>query len=128
MNYHHEAFQVSNMDSSIDFYTGKLGFKLQSRDIDEDEQIEFSFLKLGSASIELIRDLREEYRKPEIKMPYCPHFCMKVQNIGHAAEILVKKGIPILHGPIMGKDGVSWMYFSDPDNNILEYIQLPKKK
>ena len=128
MSFDHVAFQVSNMDSSISFYTQKLGFKLNSRSVNEEEQEEYAFLEYGNARLELIRDLKEKYRKPEIKRPYCPHLCLEVENMKQSIETLKKNNIQIIRGPLEAKDEGTWVYFSDPDNNILEYIQWYKKK
>ncbi|OGD33492.1 glyoxalase [Candidatus Atribacteria bacterium RBG_16_35_8] len=127
MSFDHAAFQVSDMDSSINFYTQKLGFKLKSRSTNEEEKEEYAFLENGSARLELIRDLKEGYRKPEIKKPYCPHFCLEVEDMKSSVELLRKNNIPLVHGPLEIKDEETWAYFCDPDNNILEYIQWYKK-
>ncbi len=128
MSFDHTAFQVSNMDFSISFYTQKLGFKLNSRSMNEEEQEEYAFLEYGNARLELIRDLKEKYHKPEIKRPYCPHFCLEVENMKQSIETLKKNNIQIIRGPLEAKDEGTWIYFSDPDNNILEYIQWYKKE
>jgi len=128
MSFDHVAFQVSDMDSSISFYTQKLGFKLNFRSTDEEEQEEYAFLEYGNTRLELIRNLKGEYVKPEIKKPYCPHLCLEVENMKQSIETLKKKNIFIIKGPLEVKDEETWVYFSDPDNNILEYIQWYKKK
>ena len=128
MSFDHFAFQVSDMDSSISFYTEKLGFKLKSRAMDEEEEEEYAFLEHEDARLELIRDLKREYKKSEIKMPYCPHFCLEVEDMQSSVDLLSKSNVPIVHGPMEIKGDVKWVYFCDPDNNILEYIQRFKKK
>ncbi len=128
MNFDHFAFQVSDMDSSISFYTEKLGFKLKSRAMDEEDKEEYAFLEHEDARLELIRDLRRDFKKPEIKEPYCPHFCLEVEDMGSSVDLLRKSNIPVVHGPMEIKGDVTWVYFCDPDNNILEYIQQYKKK
>ena len=128
MSFDHVAFQVSDMDSSISFYTQKLGFKLNFRSTNEEEQEEYAFLEYGNTRLELIQDLKGEYRKPEIKKPYCPHLCLEVENMRQSIETLKKKNICIIEGPLEIKDEETWVYFSDPDNNILEYIQWYRKK
>lgn len=128
MSFDHVAFQVSDMDSSISFYTQKLGFKLNFRSTNEEEQEEYAFLEYGNARIELIQNLKEEYQKPEIKKPYCPHFCLEIENMKQSVKILKKNNIHIIRGPLEIKDEETWVYFSDPDNNILEYIQWNRKK
>jgi catechol 2,3-dioxygenase-like lactoylglutathione lyase family enzyme len=128
MSFDHVAFQVSDMDSSISFYTQKLGFKLKSRSTNEEEQEEYAFLEYGNTRLELIQNLKEEYKKPEIKKPYCPHLCLEVENMKQSVEILKKNNVHIIRGPLEIKDEETWVYFSDPDNNVLEYIQWYKKK
>jgi len=128
MSFDHVAFQVSDMDSSISFYTEKLGFKLKSRAIDEEDKEEYTFLEHEDARLELILDLKRDFKKPEIKKPYCPHFCLEVEDMRSSVDLLRKSNIPVVHGPMEIKGDVTWVYFCDPDNNILEYIQQYKKK
>jgi lactoylglutathione lyase len=128
MSFDHVAFQVSDMDSSIDFYTKKIGFKLKSRVTNEEEKEEYAFLQHEDARLELIRDLKREYKKLEIKKPYCPHFCLEVEDMKFSVDLLKKSNITIVHGPMEIEDEATWVYFCDPDNNILEYIQWYKKK
>jgi len=127
MSFDHIAFQVSDMDSSISFYTEKLGFELKSRAIDEEDKEEYTFLEHEDARLELILDLMREFKKSEIKKPYCPHFCLEVKDMKSSVDLLKKRNVPIVHGPMETKGDVTWVYFSDPDNNILEYIQWFKK-
>ena len=128
MKFDHCAFQVSNMDKSIEFYTQKLGFRLKSRSINQEEKEEYAFLELGDARLEIIKDLKMIYEKPEIKEPYCPHFCIEIENMKRAVQNLIRNNIYIIKGPLKIEGGETWIYFSDPDNNILEYIQWCNKK
>ena len=128
MSFDHMAFQVSDMDSSISFYTQKLGFKLNFRSTNEEEKEEYAFLEHENARLELIKNLKEEYQKPEIKKPYCPHLCLEVENMKQSVETLKKDNIHIVRGPLEIKDEETWIYFSDPDNNVLEYIKWYRKK
>jgi len=45
-----------------------------------------------------------------------------------SVETLKKNNIYIIRGPLEIKDEETWVYFSDPDNNVLEYIQWYRKK
>ncbi|GAI33124.1 unnamed protein product, partial [marine sediment metagenome] len=101
MSFDHVAFQVSDMDSSISFYTQKLGFKLNFRSKNEEEQEEYAFLEYGNTRLELIQNLKEEYKKPEIKKPYCPHLCLEVENmkqsIGKLKKYFSFKNMPLAY-------------------------------
>ncbi len=128
MSFDHIAFQVSDMDSSISFYTQKLGFKFCIKYRDEEEHEEFALLKYGNTDLELIKDLKIEYQKPVIKKPYCPHLAIEIDDMESAFKTLQENNINIIKGPQKLRDEETWVYFSDPDNNILEYIQWHKKK
>ncbi len=128
MKFDHGAFQVRDMDKSIAFYTEKLGFKLMFKGINEEEQEAYAFLEFGDARIELIQDLIYDYELPEIKKPYCPHFCIEISSMTEALQQLKDNDINIIKGPLEIKDEETWVYFSDIDNNVLEYIEWYNKK
>ena len=122
----HIAIQVSDMQTSIDFYTQKLGLKLLYNKIDEQHGEAFAFLELEGGNLELLQHMGEgasEFAAPEIKKPYCPHFALATDDLDATVEDLNQAGIPIVDGPLEIADTVRWLYFSDPDNNIGEYIQ-----
>jgi catechol 2,3-dioxygenase-like lactoylglutathione lyase family enzyme len=123
----HIALEVSDTDRAIDFYTDKLGFELVSRDVNQEEQEEFCFLKSDGTSLELISDLKKSYtEKQKIQRPYCPHVCFETDNMEKTLEELRAKNIEIIRGPLEIAGEETWVYFADPDNNVLEYIQWYK--
>ena len=128
MKFDHAAFQVSDINKSIDFYVNKLGFKLLSNEVNLEEQEAFAFVVNGDARIELLQDLAGPYEKPEIKRPYCPHFCLETIDMDQTVKMLKAKGINIIRGPLEIAGEETWIYFSDPDNNVLEFIQWFHKK
>jgi catechol 2,3-dioxygenase-like lactoylglutathione lyase family enzyme len=127
--YDHVAFQVSNMDVAIQFYVEKLGFTLSSRAVNTEEGEEYAFLALGDLRLELIQDLKQkDYQKPQIKPPYCPHLAIETDDMERAVARLRESGVPIIRGPLEITGEETWVYFRDPDNNVLEYIQWYEKK
>jgi len=125
----HVAFQVGDMDAAVRFYVEKLGFALASRQVDEAEHEEFAFLTLGDVRLELIQDLAQAtYRRPEIQPPYCPHLAIETDDLEKTLACLTEKGVSILRGPLVIAEQVTWAYFADPDNNILEYVQWVQKR
>jgi lactoylglutathione lyase len=120
----HVAFQVGNMDAAIQFYVEKLGFALSSRAVNEEEMEEFVFVTLSDLRLELIGDLSQAaHQKPSIKPPYCPHLAIATDNMERAVAHLREKDVPIIRGPLAIEGEVTWVYFADPDNNVLEYVQ-----
>ncbi len=128
MNMDHCGFQVKNLDKAIRFYTEKLLFTLDFRGINAEEQEEYAFVSLGKARLELIQDMVNEYSLPAIKKPYCPHFCIAIDDMEKALAELKTKNINIVKGPLKIDNEETWVYFTDEDNNILEYIQWFNKK
>jgi len=125
----HVAFQVGDMNAAVRFYVEKLGFALASRQVDEAEHEEFAFLTLGEVRLELLRDLAQAtYRPPEIRPPYCPHLAIETDDLEKTLARLKDKGVAILRGPLAIAGQVTWAYFADPDNNILEYVQWYQKR
>jgi lactoylglutathione lyase len=124
--YDHLGFQVNDMDASLRFYTAKLGFTLVSREVNPDSGLEFAFLTLGDLSLELLKAAGPAFRPPEIKPPYCPHLAMPTDDMGRAVAKLRQDGVEIIGGPWVHEGVSTWMYFADPDHNILEYIQWLK--
>jgi len=128
MKFDHAALQVQNMDRAIAFYTEKLEFSLDHRAINHEEQEEYAFISAGSVRIELIQDLTDDYKLPLLKKPFCPHLCMEVDDLEEAVRGLNVMEIPILRGPLKIENEETWVYFSDPDHNVIEFIQWYNKK
>lgn len=122
--YDHTAFQVSDMDQSIGFYANKLGFTLLSRSVNAEEQEAYAFLTLDDLRLELIQDLsRQVYARPTVQPPYCPHLAIQTADMTEAVAMLKQAGVDILRGPLKVEGEDTWLYFCDPDNNILEFVQ-----
>jgi lactoylglutathione lyase len=124
----HTAFQVSNMDAALKFYTESLGLRLLSRSISQESHEAIAFLELDGGSLELIEFLDEAYIKPVLKPPYCPHFALGTEDMAQVLAMISANGITVIKGPNEHPGEVRWIYISDPDNNVIEYIQWLSKK
>jgi catechol 2,3-dioxygenase-like lactoylglutathione lyase family enzyme len=128
MSADHCGFQVRSLEAAIHFYTEKLGFTLDTQAVNEAEQEAYAFLSRGTARLELIQDLVNEFVLPPIRKPFCPHYCLEVGDLEQAVAELRAQEIPIVKGPLRIEQEETWVYFADPDHNILEYIQWFNKK
>lgn len=122
MAYDHGAFQVRDLEASIQFYTEKLGFKLLRQSISEQYGERGAILEYSGARLELLQSLGSTYEPKKPERPYCPHLCFETDDMDGVLKRLKDNGIPILDGPneIPGRE--QWVYFTDPDWNVLEYI------
>jgi len=127
-SFDHNAFQVSDMDAAIKWYRNILGFKFLFRGTNEEEKEQYAFLKYDQSRLELIQDLVNPYEKPIIKKPFCPHLCLEVENMTAALKTLNDNNLATVRGPLEIKGEETWVYFADPDHNILEFIQWYNKK
>ena len=124
----HTAFQVSNMEQSLKFYTERLGLRLVFRNVSAEEQEEYAFLELDGGNLELIQKLDgAPFEKPRIKPPFCPHLALTTNDMTQTLKMIEEKNIPIVKGPLGSAGAERWMYISDPDNNVIEYIQWSSK-
>jgi len=124
----HFAFEVSDMDQAINFYTKTLGLKLLSKQLDGVHHEVFAFLELDGGNLELLQTLDKDnkpipFKKNEIEPPYCPHIAIKTENMQQLISNLENKKVSIVKGPLETPGKVKWVYVSDPDNNIIEFIQ-----
>jgi lactoylglutathione lyase len=123
----HMAFEVSNMDQSIQFYTQVLGLPLLFRKVNQEEQEEYAFLELTGGNLELLQRLGgEPFVKPTIKPPYCPHLAISSKDMAQTLKLIEEHRIPVIKGPLEIAGAEKWIYISDPDNNVIEFIQWLK--
>ena len=122
MAYDHGAFRVSNLEKAIAFYTGKLGFRQLFLVNSEASGERGVFLEYHGARLELIETIGVSYQPAVPARPYCPHLCFEADDMDEVLTVLRKHGIPILDGPNEIPGSEQWIYFTDPDGNVLEYI------
>ena len=120
----HVAFEVSNLDQSIDFYRIAMGFEQKWRHRNEQENEECVFLVLGDVRLELLVKLHGATpSRSQPKTPYCPHLAIGVDNLDAAALQLKQNGVSLLRGPLEVEGKVRWLYFADPDQNVIELVE-----
>ena len=123
----HTAFQVSNLDQSIEFYTQSIGLNLIFRGINEEEQEAYAFLELEGGNLELIQKPGSAFERPTIHPPYCPHFAIETNDMNDILTMIETRGIRIVKGPLEIKGKERWIYVADPDNNVVAYIEWASK-
>ncbi len=124
----HVAFQVSDLDAALAFYTGTFGLKLMFSARDEAHHEAYAFLELDGGNLELLQLLDEAnqpipLKKTEPAPPYCPHLALATDDLAALEASLHEKGVAILKGPLLIEDKVTWLYLADLDGNVIEFVQ-----
>ena len=141
---HHVGITVSDLDAAIDFYCGKLGLKLASEPspvFDEPQlgrgvgvpgaSLRCVLLALGDGLLELI-----QYIAPESPIDHplpqnalgAHHVAFKVDDVEAEKTRLQEEGITFLSDVNVVDEGTlagwRWVYFTDPDGNALELVEV----
>ena len=127
----HVALRVADLGRAIEFYCDVLGWKLLSRTVDKQHCEAFAYISMSVGTLELLQVIDESgtpaaYEPPSVKPPYCPHVAIRVDHLDEYVEILYRKKVPIVKGPLEIPDMVKWLYIVDPDFNIIEFVQWIK--
>ncbi len=119
----HTAFRVSDLGAAIRFYTEALGLRLMFRKVNAEEGEAYAFLELAGGNLELIQTLDEPFVRPKLQPPYCPHLALATGDMNQTVETVRAKSIEIVSGPLEIPGEEKWLYISDPDGNVIEFIE-----
>ena len=124
MRIDHVAFEVADLGQSMHFYCDSLGFKETWRHRNDEEQEECVFLTLGDVRLELLVQLDEKMPCSDApSKPFCPHLAIGVDDLDEVVKKLQSNGVSLLRGPLEVEGKVRWLYFTDPDQNVIELVQ-----
>lgn len=128
----HFAFRVSDIDASIAFYTEKLGLKFMFKKVDPEMREAFAYLELKGGNLELLQLLDEKgdpvpMEQRTVEPPYTPHLALGTEDMDGLLERAKSAGVPVVDGPFETAGLVKWVYLTDPDNNVIEFVQWLNK-
>ncbi|MCL4693170.1 MAG: VOC family protein [Candidatus Hydrogenedentes bacterium] len=128
----HFAFRVSDLDASIAFYTEKLGLPFMFKKVDPEMREAFAYLELEGGNLELLQLLDAQgnpvpMEQRDIEPPYAPHLALGTDDLGGLLAKAKEAGVPVVDGPFDTPGLVKWVYLSDPDNNVIEFVQWVKR-
>ena len=120
----HFAFQVADLDKSLEFYCDSLGWPFLFRKRDDEHQEEFAYIDLEGGKLELLASLNEKEPFTQKTRPSnCPHLAIRTDSMDELVQDLSDKNVNIFKGPFEIEKMVKWLYIADPDKNIIEFVQ-----
>jgi catechol 2,3-dioxygenase-like lactoylglutathione lyase family enzyme len=118
------AYNVGNMESSLAFYCGVLGFQKAFEIHKEDGSPWIVYIKVCPGQfIELFYG-GENKLEPPVKPIGFHHLCLEVEDIQQIATHLNAKGMTLDVEPKQGRDTNWQCWAKDPDGNRIEFMQL----
>jgi lactoylglutathione lyase len=120
----HVAIRVRDIDRSLAFYTGKLGFAEMLRLHHEDGRLMLVYLRITDAQyLELFPDAAGD-RGPPDEANGLNHFCLTVDDIEDMVGQLAGRGIQLIRPLKRGADGNRQAWIEDPDGNRIELMEM----
>lgn len=118
----HLAFQVSNMDRSIQFYESGLGFKKKFVLYDDANNPWIVYLQVSKDQFIELFYAHEPLISTANSRSY-QHLCIEVTDIQTVARDLKDSGIPLDQPIVMGLDHNYQCWIHDPDGNPIELME-----
>ena len=126
LTFEHVALTVADLQKSLDFYQGVLGFPLLGQLEFKDERgFRIAYLQFGNSHLELFA-----FSKPTIYHTWNPdetvlglkHIGILVENVDAVLAQLKDHDVRVIYPPNDAHGGVKTCFFADPDGNALELI------
>ena len=120
----HVAIRVRDIDRTLDFYAGKLGFAELLRLHRDDGRIWLVYLRITDDQyLEVFPDAAGE-RAPGAEANGLNHLCLTVDDIEAVVGRLAERGVPLSRPLKRGADGNRQAWIEDPDGNRVELMEM----
>lgn len=119
----HTRMRVSDMDQTINFYTGVLGLEVMERKVSP-RGSHLAFLKVPNSE-ELIELCSFPPSGPVKVQEDLVHLAFEVENLDRTIEALHAKGITITDGPTRSSSGSRFIFIDAPDGYEVELTERP---
>lgn len=119
----HVAVRVKDIEKSLAFYVGKLGFREMFR-LDRDDRLWIVYLRVNDDQfVELFPEAIGD-RAPLAEAIGLNHICLTVDDMDDALADLAKHNVPLYRPKKMQVDRNWQAWIEDPDGNRIELMQM----
>jgi lactoylglutathione lyase len=119
----HTRMRVSDMDQTVQFYTGVLGLEVMERKTSP-RGSHLAFLKVPNSE-ELIELASYPPSGPVTVQEDLVHLAFQVENLDDTMRDLSDKGIKVTDGPTQSSSGSRFIFIDAPDGYEIELIERP---
>jgi len=120
----HVALKVKDIEKSLAFYTGKLGFPEMLRLHRDDGRLWLIYLRITDDQyLELFPEAATD-RAPADTANGVNHFCLTVDGIEDVVKELQARGVPLFRPLKEGADYNRQAWVEDPDGNRIELMEM----
>jgi lactoylglutathione lyase len=122
----HAAFHITDLDSALDFYCNKLGFREAFRlDREGSPSPWIVYLQIAPGQfIELFPGSKTRGAETQEGNAGYHHFSVIVNDMNATLRELAERGLKTEGAPSQGLDG-NWQYWiTDPDGNRIELMEI----
>jgi lactoylglutathione lyase len=119
----HWALKVADLERTLDFYRGKLGFQEMLRITLENGQL-LVYLRITDRQFVEIFPNGRGAEGPADDAVAVNHICLQVPDIDEMIAHLEEQGIAIWRPKKLGLDGNLQCWVRDPDGNRIEFMQM----
>lgn len=120
----HVAIRVKDVDRSLAFYVGKLGFPEMFRLHRDNGDLWLIYLRItDSQYLEVFPDAVGA-RAPDRNANGLNHFCLTVDNMDDVLRDLAAANISLFQQLKVGPDGNRQAWIEDPDGNRIELLEM----
>lgn len=119
----HVALRVKDIDRSLDFYVGRLGFSEMLR-LERDGRLWLIYLRVTDDQYLELFPEGEGTRAAGPETVGYNHMCLAVPDIHETVRELAAAGVATTRPTIKGSDGNWQTWIEDPDGHRIELMQM----
>jgi lactoylglutathione lyase len=120
----HAALKVKDLDASLAFYSGKLGFPEMLRLNKDDGSVWLVYLRITDDVYLEIFPGAENDRAPGWNANGVNHLCLTIENLDTFCSEIEAKDIKLTAQIKLGADGNRQAWIEDPDGNRIELMEM----